>query len=293
MFFLKKLFFTIRTNKFALVSFFCILFFSLLAVLAPLVAPYSFSEVHPDSLKVPPFWLEGGSYHFLLGTDDLGRDFLSRLIYGTRISMGLGLMVVFLSVLIGTIVGLFSGYLGGRLDRIIMSAVDIMMSFPSILLAIVIVAILGPGLWNTVIAVNVMAWPAVIRIVRGETLREKSKDYVLAAKGFGAGSLRVVFKHILPNTAGPLIVQAVLGFSEGLLNIAALGFLGLGAGPPLPEWGTMISDGRDLMANSWWLVVFPGLCILFVVLCFNIFGGALRDALDPKNSSVGSNQQKK
>ena len=288
MFFLKKLFFTIRHNKFALVSFVGVLFFSSVAVLAPWVAPSSFSEVQPDFLKIPPFWLEGGSYHFLLGTDDLGRDFLSRLIYGTRVSMGLGLMVVFLSVLIGTTVGLFSGYWGGCLDRIIMSAVDIMMSFPNILLAIVIVAILGPGLWNTVIAVNVMAWPSVIRIVRGETLKEKSKDYVLAAKGFGAGPLRVVFKHILPNTTGPLIVQAVLGFSEGLLNIAALGFLGLGARPPLPEWGTMISDGRDLMATSWWLVVFPGLCILCVVLCFNIFGGALRDALDPNSMSKGS-----
>lgn len=284
MFFFKKLFLTIRTNNFALVSFICIVFFSLIAVLAPWIAPYSFSEVHTDFLKSPPVWLEGGSYRFLLGTDDLGRDFLSRLIYGACVSMGLGLMVVFLSVLIGTTIGLFSGYLGGRLDRIIMSAVDIMMSFPSILLAIVIVAILGPGLWNTVIAVNVMAWPAIIRIVRGETLREKSKDYVLAAKGFGAGSLRVVCKHVLPNTTGPLIVQAVLGFSEGLLNIAALGFLGLGARPPLPEWGTMISDGRDLMATSWWLVVLPGLCILFVVLCFNIFGGALRDALDSKNN---------
>ena len=293
MFFFKKLFFTIKTNKFALVSFVFILFFSSVAVLASWVAPYSFSEVHPGFLKIPPFWLEGGSYHFLLGTDDLGRDFLSRLIYGTRVSMGLGLMVVFLSVLVGTIVGLFSGYLGGRLDRMIMSAVDIMMSFPSILLAIVIVAILGPGLWNTVIAVNVMAWPAVIRIVRGETLREKSKDYVSAVKGFGASPFRVVFKHILPNTTGPLIVQAVLGFSEGLLNIAALGFLGLGARPPIPEWGTMISDGRDLMATSWWLVVLPGLCILFVVLCFNIFGGALRDALDPNNLSVGPKWQKK
>ena len=283
MFFLKKFFFTIRTNKFALVSFIFILFFSLVAILAPWIAPYSFSEVHPEFLKIPPFWLEGSNNSFFLGTDDLGRDFLSRLMYGARISMGLGVMVVFLSVLIGTTIGLLSGYYGGHLDRIIVSVVDIMMSFPSILLAIIIVAILGPGLLNTVIAVNIMAWPAVIRIVRGETLRERSKDYVLAVRGFGAGSLRVIFKHILPNTTGPLIVQAILGFSESILNIAALGFLGLGTRPPIPEWGTMISDGRDLMVDSWWLVVFPGFCILFVVLCFNIFGGALRDTFDPKN----------
>ena len=274
--------FTIKTNKFALLSFIFLLFFSFAAVLAPWVAPYSFSEVHSEFLKIPPVWIEGGQWKFLLGTDDLGRDFLSRLIYGARISMSLGLMVVFLSVLVGTVIGLLAGYCGGWLDRMVVSIVDIMMSFPSILLAIVIVAVLGPGLFNTVIAVNIMAWPGVIRIVRGETLREKSRDYVEAARSFGSGPLRVVFKHILPNTAGPLLVQAILGFSEGILNIAALGFLGLGARPPFPEWGTMISDGRDLMADSWWLVVFPGLCILFVVLCFNILGGALRDTLDPK-----------
>ena len=282
MFFLKQFFFTIKTNKIALISFIFLLFFFLVAIFAPWIAPYSFSEIHPEFLKVPPFWEKGGQWKFLLGTDDLGRDFLSRLIYGTRISIGLGLMVVFLSVVIGTVIGLLSGYYGGRLDRIIVSAVDIMMSFPSILLAIVIVAILGPGLFNTVIAVNIMAWPGVIRIVRGETLREKSKDYVEAIKSFGASPFRMVFKHILPNTSGPLIVQAILGFSEGILNIAALGFLGLGARPPLPEWGTMISDGRDLMVDSWWLVVFPGVCILFVVLCFNILGGVLRDVLNPK-----------
>ena len=282
MFFIKKIFFTIRTNKFALISFVLLLCFFLIALLAPFLAPYSFSEVHPEFLKAPPFWMEGGQWQFLLGTDDLGRDFLSRLIYGARISIGLALMVVLLSILVGTFIGLLSGYYGGYPDRIIVAAVDIMMSFPSILLAIVIVAILGPGLLNTVIAVNIMSWPAVIRIVRGETLKEKSKDYVEALRGFGAGFFRMVFKHILPNASGPLIVQAILGFSEGILNIAALGFLGLGASPPLPEWGTMISDGRDLMTDSWWLVVFPGLCILFLVLCFNIFGGVLRDALDPK-----------
>ena len=288
MFFLKEFFFTIKTNKFAFVSFVFLLFFSLVAVLAPWIAPYSFSEVHSEFLKIPPVWEKGGVWRFFLGTDDLGRDFLSRLIYGARVSMSLGLMVVFLSVLVGTVIGLLSGYYGGWLDRIVVSVVDIMMSFPSILLAIVIVAVLGPGLFNTVIAVNVMAWPGVIRIVRGETLREKSKDYVEAARGFGAGSFRVVFKHILPNATGPLLVQAILGFSEGILNIAALGFLGLGARPPLPEWGTMISDGRDLMTDSWWLVVFPGICILLVVLCFNILGGVLRDTLDPKK--INKNQ---
>ena len=282
MFFLKKVFFIVRVNKFAGFSFAFLLFFFFVALLADELAPYSFSKVHPEFLKLPPAWIEGGKMQFLLGTDDLGRDFLSRLIYGARISISLGLMVVFLSVLIGGSLGLVAGYYGGLLDRIVVSVVDIMMSFPSILLAILIVAISGPGLLNTVIAVNVMALPAVIRIVRGETLKEKNKEYVSALKGVGAGSFYIVFKHILPNVSGALIVQAVLGFSDSILNISALGFLGLGARPPLPEWGVMISDGRDLMTTEWWLVVFPGLCIFIVVLCFNIFGGVLRDSFDSK-----------
>lgn len=282
MVFFKKIFFIIRVNKFASFGFAFLLFFFSLALLADVLAPYSFSKVHPDFLKLPPAWMEGGKMQFLLGTDDLGRDFLSRLIYGARISIGLGLMVVFLSVLIGGALGLTAGYYGGLWDRMVVSVVDIMMSFPSILLAIVIVAILGPGLLNTVIAVNIMALPAVIRIVRGETLKEKNKEYVSALRSVGAGSVYIVFRQILPNVSAPLIVQAVLGFSDSILNISALGFLGLGARPPLPEWGVMISDGRDLMTTEWWLVVFPGLCIFLVVLGFNIFGGILRDALDSK-----------
>ena len=278
----QKFFTVITKDRFALAGFLFLVFFFTLAVFAPWVAPYSFSEVHEGFVKTPPVWMEGGTARFLLGTDDLGRDFLSRLIYGARFSIGLGLMVVLLSVMAGVALGLLAGFTGGVLDRVIMSAVDIMMSFPGILLAIVIVAILGPGLFNTVVAVNIMAWPAVIRIVRAEVVKEKNKDYVLALKGFGAGAGRLMCRHILPNISGPLIVQAILGFSEAVLNIAALGFLGLGARPPLPEWGTMISDGRDLMTDSYWLVVFPGLCILLVVLSFNVLGGALRDTLDPK-----------
>ena len=283
MFFLKRFFFIIQTKKWALLSFCFILFFSLVALLADEIAPYSFSEVHPEALKAPPFWMEGARPEFLMGTDDLGRDFLSRLIHGARLSMSLGLMVALLSLLVGTAVGLIAGYYGGLTDRCIVSTVDVMMSFPGILLAIVILAVLGPGLFNTVLAVNIMTWPAVIRLVRGETLKEKNRDYVLAVKGAGAGDFRALFRHILPNVSGPLIAQGLLCFSEGILTISALGFLGLGVEPPLPEWGAMISDGRNLMASAWWLVVLPGLCILSVVLCFNIFGGILRDAWDPKS----------
>ena len=275
--------FLFRKNPLTFYSGGLLIIFVIIAVFANWLAPYSFSYVHSEFLKIPPAFLKGGSAQFLLGTDDLGRDFLSRLIYGTRISMGLSCVVVFLGALTGASLGLLSGYLGGRIDAFIRSVVDIMMSFPSILLAIVIVAILGPGLFNTAIAVTIMSLPAFIRIMRGEVLKEKNKDYTEAIRSFGANPLRVVFKHILPNTSGPLIIQSALAFSESILNIAALGFLGLGAQPPLPEWGTMISDGRNLMTHAWWLVVCPGFCILMLVLCFNILGDSLRDILDPKH----------
>lgn len=278
---IKKLFLIIRTNKFAFISFCFLLFFFILTIGAPFIAPYSFAHINPLFLKLPPSWMDIGNSSFILGTDDLGRDLLSRLIYGIRISMSAALMVVIISVCIGTMIGLLAAYYGGYIDKIVMATVDIMMSFPSILLAIIVVAILGPGLLNTVIAVNIMSWPAVIRIVRGETLKEKNKEYIIALHSMGAGFFRKIF-NILPNISGPLIVQSILSFSDGILNIAALGFLGLGAQPPLPELGTMISDGRDLMMSSWWLVVFPGICILFMVLCFNILGGVLRDTLDSK-----------
>ena len=272
-----------RKNQLAFFSSGVLILFVLVAVFANWLAPYSFSHVHSEFLKIPPAFLKGGDARFLLGTDDLGRDFLSRLIYGTRISMGLSCVVVFLAALIGASLGLLSGYLGGRVDAFMRAVVDILMSFPSILLAIIVVAILGPGLFNTAIAVTVMALPAFIRIMRGEILKEKNKDYAEAIRSFGANPLRVVFRHILPNTSGPLIIQSALAFSESILNIAALGFLGLGAQAPLPEWGTMISDGRDLMTHAWWLVVCPGICILMLVLCFNILGNSLRDILDPKH----------
>lgn len=273
----------LTSNKMVLAGFFGLLLFFIVAALAPWVAPFSFSQTQGDFLKLPPIWLKGGEWPFILGTDDLGRDLLSRLIYGARVSISSAFMAVLLSVFVGAGIGLLAGYLGGMVDRIVGAFVDILLSFPSILLAILVVAILGPGLLNTVIAVNIMAWPAMIRIVRGSTLAEKNKEYVLTVKGFGAGGFRVAIKHILPNVTGPLIAQSILGFSSAILNIAALGFLGLGAQPPLPEWGTMISDGRDLMTNAWWLVTLPGLCILFVVLSFNIVGGALRDILDPRS----------
>ena len=264
---------------------FCVCLFCFFVIVGFVVSYFLSSPYHvygTEFLSIPPFWMEGGSFQFILGTDDLGRDLLSRLAYGARLSLRIGLSVVLLSLSVGTFLGLLAGYLGGRVDRMIMRFVDTLMSFPSILIAILIVTFLGPGLWNAIIAVNVTAWPAVIRVVRSVVLKEKEKDYVQAVRGFGASQWRILL-GILPNCMGPLVVQATLGFSEGILNVAALSFLGLGAEPPLPEWGVMIKDGRSYMESAWWLITLPGLCLFLLVLSVNVIGEKLRDVFDPKS----------
>lgn len=260
-----------------------IIFLSIIiALLAPVIAPHNPTEVFSDSLRLPPSFLEGGKAGFFFGTDDIGRDLLSRLIYGSRISLAVGFSVVVLALFTGTILGVVAGFYGGLVDRIIMRLTDLIMSLPSILFAIVIVAVLGPGITNSIIAVAVVAVPNFIRIIRAQVLVEKNKQYVSAAKLFGAGHFRIMFVEILPNCMAPLIVQASLGFSDGILNVAALGFLGLGAQAPMSEWGTMLSDARSFIESSPWMVTLPGLCILVTVLSFNLLGDGLRDALDPR-----------
>lgn len=259
-----------------------VLFFALLAILSPWIAPHSASEIFPDALRLPPVWVEGGSWTYPLGTDDIGRDLLSRLLHGAPLSMGIGLFVVVFSVVIGTTLGLIAGTKGGWIDDVLSRFMDVLLAMPSMLMAIVVVAILGPSLLNTVIAVGVVSVPAIFRIVRGSSQSEMSKDYVSAARSYGAGWWRIAVMNVLPNCMAPLIVQATLGFSEGLLSAAALGFLGLGAQPPLPEWGTMLSDARASIESAPWMVTLPGLCILLVVIGFNLLGDSLRDALDPK-----------
>ena len=271
-----------KANRGAVASFIFLLVVIAVALLAPVVSPYDPTMVHDNQFKVPPMWQEGGGSRFLLGTDDIGRDLLSRLIYGARISLGVGFLVVLLSGVVGLILGLLSGYFGGRTDSIIMRFVDILMAIPSILLAIVVVSILGPSLINGIIAVSIVALPGFIRLVRASVMAEKEKLYVNAANSFGASHLRQTLVHILPNILAPIIVQATLGFSDGILNIAALGFLGLGAQAPIAEWGTMLADSRAFIETSSWLVTLPGLCILAVVLSFNLLGDGLRDSFDPK-----------
>ena len=269
-------------NKGALGSLILLLILTFVALFAPLFAPHDPTQVFDEMFLVPPYWMEGGRLDFILGTDDIGRDVLSRLIYGARVSLGVGLMVVTLTLAAGSVLGLLAGYFGGWIDSAVLRAVDILMSLPSILLAIVVVAVLGPSLSNAVIAVSIVALPSFIRIVRASVLAEKAKPYVDATVSFGAGHTRIAVKNILPNCMAPIIVQATLGFSDGILNAAALGFLGLGAQAPTPEWGVMLSDARSYIESSWWLVTLPGLCILIVVLSFNLLGDGLRDALDPK-----------
>lgn len=272
----------LKKNKGALIGLGFIMTFVVTAIFAPWIANYDPSMLNPQHLRLPPFWAEGGSSQFILGTDDVGRDLFSRLIYGTRISLFIGLSVVFISLSIGTFLGLLAGYFGGWVDRIIMRFIDMLMALPSILLAIVVVAILGPGLTNAVIAVSIVAIPSFCRIVRSSVIAEKEKEYVQASLSFGASSGRIILREILPNCMAPLIVQSTLGISDGILNAAALGFLGLGAQPPTAEWGVMLADSRAYIESSPWMVTLPGLCILLAVLAFNLFGDGLRDALDPK-----------
>lgn len=279
---LREFWFYFSQNKGALVGLIFIAIVILLAILANFIAPHSPSEQFRDALLAPPVWMDGGSWQFILGTDDVGRDILSRLIYGARLSLLVGCLVVIISLILGITLGLIAGYVGGFVDNIIMRAVDIMLALPSLLLALVLVAIFGPSIVNASMALAFVALPHYVRLTRGAALAEINKDYVIASRVAGAGALRQMFINILPNCLAPLIVQASLGFSNAILDMAALGFLGMGAQPPTPEWGTMLADVLQFAQSAWWVVTFPGLVILMTVLAFNLMGDGLRDALDPK-----------
>jgi dipeptide transport system permease protein len=269
-------------NKGAVAGLITIVLVVLAAIFANVIAPYGAAEQFRDHFLAPPFWMEGGSTQFLLGTDAVGRDILSRILYGSRFSLVIGLIVVTLSLSVGIVLGLIAGFSRGVLETLIMRLMDIVLALPSLLLAIVIVAILGPGLVNAMVAVAIVYMPHYTRLTRASVISETSKDYVTASRVAGAGVLRLMFITVLPNCVAPLIVQATLGFSNAILDAAALGFLGLGAQPPTPEWGTMLADAREFVLRAWWVVTFPGLAILITVLAFNLMGDGLRDALDPK-----------
>ncbi len=271
-----------RENRGAVIGLCFFVFVCLVAIFADLIAPHESTQQYRDSLLVPPVWQEGGQWSYLLGTDALGRDILSRLIHGSRYSLFVGLIVVSISLVFGVMIGLFAGFVGGKTDTILMRVMDIILAFPSLLLALALVAILGPSLTNAMIAIAIVQQPHYVRLTRAAVLGEKNKDYVTAARVSGVGSIRLMFKTILPNCLAPLIVQAALSFSSAILDAAALGFLGMGAQPPTPEWGTMLAEAREFILRAWWVVTLPGLAILLTVLAINLMGDGLRDALDPK-----------
>jgi dipeptide transport system permease protein len=269
-------------NRGAVFGFCVMVVLVVVAVFADVVAPHSPIEQFRDNFLTPPVWQEGGTMSFPLGTDDVGRDVLSRLLYGARLSLIIGFSVVTISLAAGTVLGLTAAFAGGFADVAIMRFMDIVLVFPSLLLAIVIVAILGPSLFNAMFAVAIVTLPNYTRLVRAAARSELARDYVTATRAAGATTLRLMFDTVLPNCVAPLIVQATLGFSGAILDAAALGFLGLGAQPPTPEWGTMLAGALQFYQRAWWVLTFPGLSILVTVLAFNLMGDGLRDALDPK-----------
>jgi peptide/nickel transport system permease protein len=255
-----------------------ILFFALLALLLPIVSPYD-----PRTDLDLASRLQAPSPQHLMGTDTHGRDVLRRVVHGARISLGVGVGAVSLAVILGVLIGLISGYIGSWLDIILMFSMDIVLAFPGTLLAIAIVAMRGPGLFNSLLAISIVSIPVYARIARSTVLSLKQREYVTAARCIGAGGLRILFHHILPNSLPPIIVQATLGIATAVLETAALGFLGLGAQPPTPEWGAMLADSyKYLTSGSWWVLFFPGAAIMLTVLGFNLLGDGLRDALDPQ-----------
>ena len=279
---LREFWYYFSVNRGAVIGLVVFILLVLTALFADWIAPHSPIQQYRDALLVPPSWTEGGNASFLLGTDAVGRDILSRLIHGARYSLLIGTVVVIIALVSGIVIGLVAGYAGGWVDTVLMRIMDLILAFPSLLLALVMVAILGPGLLNMMIAIALVLQPHFVRLTRSAVLGELGKDYVTSARVAGAGHVRLMFRTILPNCLAPLIVQATLSFSSAILDAAALGFLGLGAQPPTPEWGTMLAEARQFILRAWWVVTFPGLAILITVLAINLIGDGLRDALDPK-----------
>ncbi|MCM3639059.1 ABC transporter permease [Sporosarcina luteola] len=265
-----------RKSKVAVAGMVIILFFVLLAIFGPFIAKEGINQQMPADRLQPP------SAEYWLGTDDFGRDILSRIIHGARISLSVGFLSVIASVIVGSFLGIVAGYYGRWTDTIISRIFDIMLAFPSILLAIAIVSVLGPGLENALIAIAIINVPNFGRLIRSKVLSIKEDEYIMAAKAIGMKDARILFSHILPNSMAPVIVQGTLAVATAILEAAALGFLGLGAQAPQPEWGKMLADSKSYLQSAPWTMIFPGLSIMLTVLGFNLMGDGLRDALDPK-----------
>ena len=270
----------LKKNKLAVFGACIILFFVLVAIIGPFFTPYEYDQLHAGERLTPP------SAENWFGTDDLGRDIFTRIVHGARISLLVGFFSVTGALVMGTLLGIIAGFFGGWVDMLISRTFDVLLAFPSILLAIASVAILGPSLQNALLAIAIINIPIFGRLVRSRVLSIREEEYILAAKATGMKNSRILFHHILPNSFAPIIVQATLSFGTAILEAAALGFLGLGAQAPMPAWGKMLSDSRQYIQTAPWTVLFPGLSIMLVVLGFNMVGDGLRDALDPKMKNM-------
>lgn len=271
-----------KKNKAALVGFIVVVIILCMAIFAPYITGYMPDNQNLADRLIPPMWDAKGVVGHVLGTDDFGRDLLTRIIFGSRISLMVGAISVGLSLSFGLVMGIVAAYFGGKTDLFIMRIVDIMLSIPAILLAIVIVSILGPSLFSAMTAIGIVGIPTYARIVRSSVLAEREKEYVIASRINGSSNFRLMFVVILPNCASPIIVQATMGFASAVLEAAGLSFLGLGAQPPTPEWGAMLSDSLQFITTAPWMIFYPGLAIFLTVLSFNLMGDGLMDVLDPK-----------
>jgi len=265
-------------NPFAVAGAVIVATLFIISFLAPFISPYA-----PDELDAYHVLLSPSPGHWL-GTDELGRDVLTRIIYGSRISLKVGFVAVGIATIIGTIAGLIAGYFGNWIDQLLMRLVDIMLCFPTFFLILAVIAMLEPSIWYIMIVIGLTGWMGVARLVRAEVLSLRERDFVLAARGLGASDLRIIFRHILPNALSPVLVAATLGVAGAILTESALSFLGIGVQPPVPSWGNMLTAGKDYLEFAWWLSLFPGLAILITVVAYNLVGEGLRDALDPKIS---------
>ncbi len=253
-----------------------------ITIFAPLIAPYEPTEQHMLERRLPPAFMEGGTTKYILGTDHLGRDILSRMIYGGRVSLSVSLLAIMITAGVGTIMGITSGFIGGRTDGFLMRLTDIAMSFPNLLIAMLLSVGVGPGFWTVVFALSILGWAGYSRMIRGESLRLRNSDFVMQARVNGVSNLGIMFKHIFPNVVNTLIIIMTLQIGMMILAESALSYLGIGIPAPTPSWGSMVSDGRNDLDRAWWISTFPGIAIGLVVLSGNFLGDWIRDKTDPR-----------
>jgi peptide/nickel transport system permease protein len=265
-----------RENKLALSGAILVLFMFAVSFLAPVISPYDPASIDVGRMLEPP------SAEHWFGTDPLGRDILSRMIWGAQISLKVGFVSVGISLLIGVLLGALAGFYGGRVDRLIMRFVDVMLCFPAFFLILAVIALLEPSIWNIMIVIGLTSWMGVARLVRAEILSLREREFILAIRAQGASDLRIIFLHLLPNALAPILVAATLGIAGAILTESALSFLGIGVQPPTPSWGNILMAGKDNIMIAWWISVFPGLAILITVLSYNLLGEGIRDIIDPR-----------